>query len=497
MRTLLYFLFSSLIYLFPLSAVEEDFIEQVSSSTIQNALANFPRTIEEINQFTSLAITELENGRRKFNTQSLTHVKYENVVLAWNRLIEPFFWKRVILMFLSLATSDVSFLEKTKIAAEYLDKKLSEACNDEKAISIVLNYVKQVMDNPYLESLHPSQTYLLYKLIESIVDGLSPSHKLRKNAIELQAKFSRHKMLSFTYAKGEAVKKNLPLDKKITILNWNICCFNEGISMFFGGVLPWQYRISRIAHTLQNSHADIICLQEVFSPEANQELYEKLKKNYAHFYMNIGPKVYGFDKESIGIPSGLFVASKYPLKNPHFYSYNAQQTPKIRGYGFFSAEIKNQDTTMARIITTHLQPDSNAQDLEFRHAQLQAILSSITDKTPTFICGDFNIERNGEEFNKELKTHFENCYTGSDWTCCELRNYWWKAQKDVNKFHALGLCFEWIDYFMRLKDHNYESVKFTSTDILLVNNPLKPEEALSDHQALITSITFKEAALNK
>ena len=88
--------------------------------------------------------------------------------------------------------------------------------------------------------------------------------------------------------------------------------------MLFGGVLPWENRVDRIALFLKKSEADILFLQEVFSTTAGNQLYSKLKEQYAHFYLHIGPKISGFDAKNFGIPSGLFVASKYPLENPHF-----------------------------------------------------------------------------------------------------------------------------------------------------------------------------------
>jgi endonuclease/exonuclease/phosphatase family metal-dependent hydrolase len=450
-----------------------------------SVLKSFPSTVEEVEQFQKLASSEFEEARKLFKEQSASRLNY-HTLLSWNKLVETLVSKQVILTYLPLTTSKSAVLEKAKLAAQYLDQKVDEACRDEKVISLFLAYAKQA------EGLNPSQIYVLNKFLESMVEGLPPSHPLMKEALALYSKLSLKETLPFTYAKGDAVEKTLPADKKIVILSWNVCCFNEGISMLFGGVLPWQNRMDRLAAKLEKSEADLICLQEVFSREAAEALTLKLKKKYAHFYLNIGPKVYGFDKAAFGIPSGLFIASKYPLSHPTFRPYDAEETPKIRGYGFFSAEIKSQKGTTARLIATHLQPGSTAQDRQFRHNQLQALLNSMDSKTPTFIFGDLNIERDSEEYLKEITPHFVNRYRGSDWTCCELRNYWWKAEENVNKFLALGLLPEWIDYFLCLKNHSYESVKSVDASIFSVNQPSNPKESLSDHQGIVTSIIFKE-----
>jgi endonuclease/exonuclease/phosphatase family metal-dependent hydrolase len=459
--------------------------ERVSPVAVQNALARFPQTAEELEKFEEQAISELEEGRNRFKAQSADEMDFDHVVLAWHQLIEAFFFKKAILTNFQFSED---LLEKAKLGAEHLHNKLLDICLDEEILGTFLAYAKQALEKP----LTPSQSYLLTDFLGTIVEELPQDHLLKKEALELYSELSHQEMQPFTYAKGDLKEKVLPRNKTVTILNWNICCFNWGLSMIFGGVLPWQERISRIALALQNSGADIICLQEVFSSEAAEELYLKLKKSFANFYINIGPRAYGFDILNLGIPSGLFVASKYPLSNPVFHPYSAEQTPKSRGYGFFSAEIMNKNTPLASIITTHLQPGSDAEDLQFRRAQLQAILSNVSDQTPTFVCGDLNIERDSKEYNQEIKPEFINTYNNPQWTCCELKDYWWKWDQNLEKFRASNLEYEWIDYFLRLKDQSYQSIQSIHSRILLVGNLLNPKEALSDHRPLLTTITFKK-----
>jgi len=79
----------------------------------------------------------------------------------------------------------------------------------------------------------------------------------------------------------------------------------------WGGVLPWELRIDGIVEQIKTQDPDVVCLQEVFDETAATALYEKLRDQYRHFYINIGPRNFGLHESSLGISSGLFVASKY------------------------------------------------------------------------------------------------------------------------------------------------------------------------------------------
>ena len=259
-----------------------------------------------------------------------------------------------------------------------------------------------------------------------------------------------------------------------------------------GGLLPWEYRIDHIVNTLKEQNADIICLQELFSRKGAEQLCEKLKDSYAHFYINIGPIIYGFNKETAGIPSGLFVASKYPLSSPEFQPYNEKETPKIRANGFFHAKIMDQNKALAHIITTHLQSNSADEDLQYRHAQLQAIIHKDFGRLPVFVCGDLNIEKTSAEYQREILPNFIDCYRGCDWTCCELRDFWWEAEQNAEQFNKLDLDLERIDYFLQLKNSICDSIRSAVSNVLPVNNLLDPKKSLSDHQIMISQIIFNE-----
>ncbi len=379
-----------------------------------------------------------------------------------------------------------------KQETEAMRLQLDKVCFDADAFNVCLEFANQVLLTPSL--LSPYEKYWLYTLIASAAEAWPKSSPSKQKAIAVQNALVKYAMVPFTYMRGDAEEKLFPQDSRVSILNWNVCFFNHNLSMLFGGVLPWKDRIGSVAQQLQNTQVDVICLQEVFSLEAGLALYNLLKKNYAHFYLNIGPKLCGFDPSALGIPSGLFVASKYPLKDPHFQAFNHQETPKNRGYGFFTIDLMDRGDVVARIASTHLQPGQTEEDKNYRKAQINAILTNLRTKDilgiPCFLCGDLNLERGGEEY-KKLVQNFVNSDLGSNWTCCELRNYWWKAGQDVKRFIAFGLDVEWIDYFLHLKS-GMQSIGSMTTTVIPVNHLKDPKSSLSDHQILITVLKLSK-----
>lgn len=419
-------------------------------------------SVKEIETFAENALKNIEASIKAFNDQDLKKLNYQTVVKAWQAMIDPFVFKQAFLMFLPMVTDNKELIEKAEMTIPSLHEKLAEICSDEKTINIVLTYGEQVAAK---SPLTDSQIYILGELVKSI-EG--------ERAANLYKELSSHKMMPFTYVKGIDSKTS---QEKISILNWNICCFDEGLSMLFGGIIPWEERIVKIGDAIKKSGADIVCLQEVFSEKAGNRLMEQLKDTYGHFYINIGPRINGFNLMKMGISSGLFVASKNSLENPLFQPYGHEETPSTRAYGFFMANL-NSNTLFA---TTQLQPGTTPEDIKFRHAQLQAIQKQINDKT--LLLGDLNIERDSDEYKKGLAPHFDNSYTGKDWTSCDLKDYWWKAKRNMDAFKKM-LVFEWIDYFLSPKNSSIKSIR---TSLITVNDPQKPQEALSDHQAMITN----------
>lgn len=488
MKTLI---LSSLLVLstLPITSKADD---TVLEQQIDLALKDFPTTPPAIEQFQTSAIRDFNKDLAAYKALPKDKLTFETAINGWHKLIEEFFARRTALKFAFLTSSDSFVIKRADAAAEFMETKLKSACLDPNALTVCLTYIETALKSP--DSLTSSQKYYLKSILETVLDGWPEDNPLRKKAAHLQDLLSKQEMLNFTYIRGGLTEKTLPADRVATVINWNVCFFNHGLSMIFGGVLPWEDRIEKVAAKIREVDADVVCLQEMFAQDAGVALQKLLANSYAHFYINIGPKPCGFDYEAIGIPSGLFVASKYPLNNAAFTPYNRQETPKVRGYGVFMGDLTSGAEPLARIATTHLHPGDGPENAAFRSVQIEAVMSHLrstdTAPLPSFLCGDLNIERGSDEYKKMVQ-NFVNLYSGKDWTCCELRNYWWKAGQNVKKFEEMGLAFEWIDYFLRMRTGR-EVVTTETVNVLSVNDPADPKTALSDHQIMKTQISFNK-----
>lgn len=422
------------------------------------SLKNIPSTKAEVITYADATSSKFLDEMSKFKAISPSHRTFDNTVVAWNQMMESLWAKTVELAFLSIAVNDPDALNQAQREAMFLTAKLQNSCRDKEALQIFIDFAESKPG----KSLTPAESYELSQLLSTA--GVTWETK---------------KMLPYTSLKGKQSPTN---NKAITVLNWNVCFFPSNLSLFFGGVLPWQDRIEKVAETIQKSNADLVCLQEVFLRDAALSLYDHLKDDYAYFYINIGCKPFGFNPDLLGLSSGLFVASKYKLENPEYIPFKTAS--RSHGYGFFLANLPKGKT----IISTHLTPGIEASDQTIRQSQIDQILSFATkSKKPSiFLCGDLNIEFTSPEYKNLISPNFINYYIGTGWTCLELRDFWWKAKQNVENFLSLKIPTETIDYFLRIK--TTPTPLTVTTEIIEVNNPREPQNALSDHQALLSTI---------
>jgi hypothetical protein len=435
-------------------------------------LGLFPSTVEEIHRFAQSALQHFTLRLTEFPRQEFS---YQATVMGWDDMLKETYNKYLILLFTNLRTQDPEVIAAAKAQAAQIKAQLEAACDDKKALSHVLCFAAQ------MSSLSPFQNHWTIEMLRTI----GPENR---DAVSLIGQLTQHATLRYTYEQGERAEKSLPEDRKIKILNWNVCFFDDLLPMLFGGVLPYQDRVDRIAQTIINSDADIVCLQEVFSIPGGIALLQKLKPHYAHFYTKMGPKVFGFDKDGHGIPSGLFGASRYPLKNAQFVSYTPEeQTPCNRAYGFFAADIYSEQEPLAHLIMTHLQPGDSQEDINYRAKQLTAVRADMErSKLHALACGDFNMEENSPEASRQLEGLVMKKAPG--WTCRELRDFWFRAHQNAAQFNAYPLNVESIDYFVA----HFKAAPIPSlqTEIGIVNEIDNPRDALSDHQYELTTVMF-------
>jgi hypothetical protein len=212
--------------------------------------------------------------------------------------------------------------------------------------------------------LSPYDYHVINLLLESCVGikyGLSQEEQKKLECLRGLSASKEKK--PFMHLKGLASAK-ASTQKDFSVFCLNTCFVPGNMPLIYGGVAPWKERVGPMAEKILSSDADVVCLQEVHGLDACFALYEELKNNYAHFYVSIGPRVLGFSVETLGLPSGLFVASKFPVERPHFTLFPVSGLQM--NYGFFDFIIDNGSGPIAHIYTTHLQSLNHAEFPEIR-----------------------------------------------------------------------------------------------------------------------------------
>ncbi|HPE84750.1 MAG TPA: endonuclease/exonuclease/phosphatase family protein, partial [Chlamydiales bacterium] len=119
---------------------------------------------------------------------------------------------------------------------------------------------------------------------------------------------------SFSTKKGDLAP--LAPSQSFSLFSLNTLFLPFPVSYFTDGMPPWPDRIDGVIAKIQEVDPDIICLQEVYSNLAARYLIKKLRSSYAVFFYDVNPKW-------IGLNSGLFVASKYPVENPTYRPFKS------------------------------------------------------------------------------------------------------------------------------------------------------------------------------
>ncbi len=213
----------------------------------------------------------------------------------------------------------------------------------------------------------------------------------------------------FMYVHGEIPDKQLVENNTFSLLSWNVCFPPAGYSISDGGVLPCSFRINRVIAKISETDADITCLYEVMDIRTALYICNQLKHQYAHFYLNIGPR-------AVGVSSGLMVASKYAIDNPEFTPFPLHALvgrTRHMTRGVFGFDLKNQTKHFARIFTTHLQNSrASASPTETeqtaRHKQMTCIAGKVAEvgkrQLAVVLTGDLNM---GDEEFRQWSTCFD------------------------------------------------------------------------------------------
>ncbi len=282
----------------------------------------------------------------------------------------------------------------------------------------------------------------------------------------------------------EAPSKTLPQNHSFSLLSWNICCVGGGYPITDGGVLPWSDRIDAILDKIAEKGADVNCLYETFDTKSAFYLGEKLQKmGYTHVYFNIGPR-------PIGVSSGIFIASKFPISNPEFTPFPDNSLigrTKFAAKGVFSFDLLDRQTPFARVHATHLQHSAECsfptpQEVEARKQQMQILLGNLPPLANrcTLVTGDLNLDDaellsspwhrrfiKGDAFPPEEKTW------GGDAFCAKMMDQ--RPSSPLNLDHTLLLAGTARSIHTTLVKTGFDGTTF------------RPE-ALSDHAGLFTRV---------
>lgn len=435
-----------------------------------------PSTVQEIEALVDQAINELETNLETFANEE---TKSPKSLVFWNKMAQNYFVSGCILHNLNTLFADKNLAAAGEKGLYQLHCHLMSVLKEKRVLlPLILSLEKALSE----KRLSPSENYLLQSFSTSL-EYLPIS--LQRRVICAQRKSLFVPQLTYTQLEGsvrESSSKN-----QITLLSWNTCLLPSPISLIFGGVLPWELRKARLLQFLKEQGADILCLQEVFDAEATQFLYEGLKGEYSHFYTDIGPKTLGVNPTSMGLNSGLFVATKFPIENMHWEKFASGGLPVIER-GFFSFDISNY-----HIITTHLEPslttlNGAGKEDRCRLEQMQQLLKWIdSKKSPTLLIGDLNIYRGSSEpAELLLEEHFTHLCPQKKTTYCDYTGYIWPEyflNKNRTTFQAK---LRTLDYALI---RNASPPQF-SAEVVPVHTPQSPLDALSDHHAILIKINY-------
>jgi endonuclease/exonuclease/phosphatase family metal-dependent hydrolase len=468
-----------------------------------SAQQNLPMAEEEVHTFLFEAEEEVLQTIECLVTIPDEQKTSMNMIKPWNQLGQQLVSRFSVLTFLSM--TDLPCKMAAVDALQDLKSFLSEYLFDNAELQhALLMYAQNFISKDKFHT--PYEHYELQCLLGNCekADHLMDQQSTLDWLKESNAKYSQK---SFQFLKGHAAEK-MSAEPTFTVLTLNTCFVPGNFPYLFGGVIqPWEERVASLAEKVMTADADIVCLQEVHAEDASYALYEMLKDRYAYFYVAIGPRVLGFSLDTLGLPSGLFVASKYPLEHAEFSPFSVVGLPM--NYGFFDFIVKNDSAAIGHVYVTHLQsldfgpfPQIRAMELKQILEKMQADLEKESADIPFFLCGDLNMPFGSQEPGLELvQTYFHDDFNMDPAPIGEYRstctdyftNFLFSMTKNPDDIDP---NFRVLDYALLLKREPRSSEPVCQryeihTDLLLMNDIHRPESAISDHHGLLTKIQIK------
>lgn len=473
---------------------------------IEELVKCFPHTSEDVELFVDQTIAELEGAVKPFGI-SKENESIANTLAKWDQVGKLFFARCCVLYNLGVIYTEPSVDAAAKLGISKVQSFFAKCLKEHKAQETILSYLEKAAVKDEIEISHYPHLKIFFTEEVKLDDF--------KQLMHLKSKINEVKTAPFTLCKGKSSNKAAAKDPDFSLLSWNICGLPRPLSLLFGGVLPWDMRIDQIIETLQAHDADVVCLQEVFDEAAALRLYDALKEKYSDFCFNIAPRHFGFSPFSVGLSSGLFVASKYPIDN-YFWTPFKDSVFPIINRGFFAFKIKNGND-VAHLINTHMESsldDSNAlsRASECRFLQLKQILAYIEQEIstpfpdkPILVCGDLNIYWASQEPAEALiREAFYDSYnqarngcTFETCTQCDYTGYWWPEYVmnfNRKKYKPVPCILDYVLLFSKIPENTSLKNRFcvqTRRIQIADEKEQHPLNALSDHYPLLTRCSWR------
>lgn len=155
--------------------------------------------------------------------------------------------------------------------------------------------------------------------------------------------------------------------------------------------------LTALGPALEALAPDVVCLQEVWFEDDAQRVIAALQELGLRYVVHRASAAF-LAYES----SGLVIASRHPLRDPHFDVFTSGRTPTLpwhadwfSGKGVLTATVDTPSGSL-RVATTHLQAGyGTSRYREVRMAQVAELVSF--SEPPDVIAGDFNAPQDALE----------------------------------------------------------------------------------------------------
>lgn len=292
--------------------------------------------------------------------------------------------------------------------------------------------------------------------------------------------------IPFTYLEGEG--KEGEKKQFLTTFNANFLFMPDDYTWFFGGCSRWEKRVDELCGVIFRENPDIVCLQEIHDVDSGYGLYERLKGSYPHFYLNIGQGDYTKAPEKIMMNSGLFVASRYPIKDPSFVPFRQEGRQWQINKGFFHGTVMVGEEAFCQLYTSHLNPfdDETAQKVRWEQAEEIALSMKkmqTVDPMPGFLLGDLNVNKTSTEWaHSPLSKEFTHHCPGNQETCTDTLDH--IVHSPLNAREGIPKEGHICDYALMYQGSTGTIV----SRVVPLYDLSQPERALSDHQGIFSEI---------